>query len=177
MKGDMMKVLSAASLCLNLALALPQPNTPRLEARQSIDFDLVDSTPDPTFQPEDRSNFNPSAAIASVIAAINANPLPQSKRSIEARADVLVTTYPGYTDNTPVADAAMSAPNDCNNKNTYMGAKLFTNMAFDTSLCAAACSAQSAYNLRHPPANSPAQTCQFYNTYAMYKNDVYQGQY
>ncbi|KAL8964199.1 MAG: hypothetical protein Q9183_004623 [Haloplaca sp. 2 TL-2023] len=38
-------------------------------------------------------------------------------------------------------------------------------------------SAQSAYNLRNPPKNAPAQTCQFYNTYAMYKNDVYQGQY
>ena len=54
---------------------------------------------------------------------------------------------------------------------------MFTATGFDTTLCAAACSAQSAYNLRHPPANGPAQTCQFYNTYAMYKNDVYQGQY
>ncbi|KAL8788747.1 MAG: hypothetical protein Q9195_007154 [Heterodermia aff. obscurata] len=194
-----MKAISVASLCFNLALyalllvvssltllawgswtisrgALPQLNNGILETRQSIDFKLVDSTPDPTIQPGDTSNFNPSAAIASVIAAISASPLPQSKRSLEAR-DIVVNTYDGYTVNTPIGNASIDAPLDCNNHNTYMGAKLFTSTAFDTALCAAACSAQSAYNLRHPPPNSPAQTCQFYNTYAMYKNDVYQGQY
>ncbi|KAL8983098.1 MAG: hypothetical protein Q9205_002561 [Flavoplaca limonia] len=62
-------------------------------------------------------------------------------------------------------------------QNTHMGAKLFTNMAFDTALCAAPCSAQSAYSLRNLPKNAPAQTCRFYSTYAMYMNDVYHGQY
>lgn len=58
-----------------------------------------------------------------------------------------------------------------------MGVKLFTQAGFDTSFCAAACTAQSQYNTAHPPSDRPAQTCQFYNTYALYKNDVYQGQY
>lgn len=58
-----------------------------------------------------------------------------------------------------------------------MGVKLFTQTGFDTSFCAAACSAQSQYNTAHPPQDRPAQTCQFYNTYALYKNDMYQGQY
>ncbi|KAL9593716.1 MAG: hypothetical protein Q9219_007419 [cf. Caloplaca sp. 3 TL-2023] len=177
MKAGILCAISIATIGFNLVSALPHDGDRKLVARQSIDFDLVDSTPDPTVQPEDRSHFNAAAAIASVVAAINADPLPQTaKRSLEAR-DVLTTTSPGYTPNTLVANAAMSVPLDCNKRETYMGAKLFTNMAFDTALCAAACSAQSAYNLRHPPANGPAQTCQFYNTYAMYKNDVYQGQY
>ncbi|KAL8948290.1 MAG: hypothetical protein Q9222_005511 [Ikaeria aurantiellina] len=177
MKSRLLKVISAASLGLNnLVSALPRTDGRNLVARQDIDFNLVDSTPDPTVLPEDRSHFNPSAAIASVVAAINADPLPQSKRSLETR-DVVVSTYEGYTENTLVGNASMYTPLDCNKHDTYMGAKLFTNMAFDTALCAAACSAQSAYNLRHPPANGPAQTCQFYNTYAMYKNDIYQGQY
>ncbi|KAL8699739.1 MAG: hypothetical protein Q9224_001286 [Gallowayella concinna] len=176
MKTGLLKAISAASLGFNLASALPRIDGRNLVARQDIDFNLVDSTPDPTVFPEDRSHFNSAAAIASVVAAINAHPLPPLKRSLETR-DVVVATYAGYTANTLVGNASMYAPMDCNAHETYMGAKLFTNMAFDTALCAAACSAQSFYNLRHPPANDPAQTCQFYNTYAMYKNDVYQGQY
>ncbi|KAL8645698.1 MAG: hypothetical protein Q9226_007184 [Calogaya cf. arnoldii] len=107
---------------------------PHLVARQSIDFDLVHPTLDPTRLPEARSNFNRDAAIASVVAPINADPLPQSKRSLESR-DVAVSTYPGYTANVQLANAAMSAPLDCNKRDTYLGAKLFTNMAFDTALC------------------------------------------
>ncbi|KAL8998610.1 MAG: hypothetical protein Q9169_002361 [Polycauliona sp. 2 TL-2023] len=171
----LLKALSVASLGFNLASAFPRSADTKLVARQSIDFDLVDSTPDPTVPPDDRSHFNRAAAIAAVVADINADPLPQ-KRSRETR-DVVVATYPGYTANIQVANASISAPLDCNKRDTYMGAKLFTNVAFDTALCAAACSAQSAYDLRHPPANGLAKTCQFYNTYAMYKNDIYQGQY
>ncbi|KAL8837283.1 MAG: hypothetical protein Q9170_002578 [Blastenia crenularia] len=141
-----------------------------------FDFNLVNSTPDGTILPEDRSHLNPSAAIASVVAAINADPLPQSKRSLETR-DVVVATYDGYTANTLLGNASIHTPLDCNKHDTHMGAKLFTDMAFDTALRAAACSAQIAYNLRHPPANGPMQTCQFYNTYAMNKNCAYQGQY
>ena len=109
----MLKAISAASL--TLALALPGPNGRKLEARQDIDFDLVDSTPDPTIRPEDTSNFNPSAAIASVVAAVTASPLPQSKRGLEARA-IVINTYAGYTDNVPIGNAAINAPLDCNKR-------------------------------------------------------------
>ena len=112
MRNAILKALSTASISFALALALPQPESPKLESRQSIDFDLADFTPDPTVLPEDTSNFNPSAAIASVVAAISAG--PQSKRSFQAR-DIIVSTYAGYTTNTPVGNAAMNAPKDCNN--------------------------------------------------------------
>ena len=113
MLNKMLKVISAAMLCSHLALALPQPEKQKLQARQDIDFDLVNSTPDPTILPGDTSNFNAPAAIAAVKAAVTASPLPQSKRSLEAR-DIIVNTYPGYTDNIAVANAAMNAPMDCN---------------------------------------------------------------
>lgn len=58
-----------------------------------------------------------------------------------------------------------------------MGSKIFTNGPFDPKLCAAACTAQSEYNLRHPPKNAPAQTCQFFNTFFVLKNGVPEGQY
>lgn len=38
-------------------------------------------------------------------------------------------------------------------------------------------SAQSAYNVAHPPSRGSPKTCQFYNTYVLYKDNVYQGQY
>lgn len=38
-------------------------------------------------------------------------------------------------------------------------------------------SSQSAYNVAHPPSKGSPKTCQFYNTYGLYKNGVYQGQY
>lgn len=109
----MLKAISAASLSFNLVSALPGFHSRKLEARQDIDFDLVDSTSDPTILPGDTSNFNPSAAIASVVAAISASPLSQSKRSLEAR-DVVVSTYAGYTINTPMGNASINAPMDCN---------------------------------------------------------------
>ncbi|OCL03336.1 hypothetical protein AOQ84DRAFT_151178 [Glonium stellatum] len=151
-------------------------SAPTLEARQNIDFDLVDSAPDPSIAPDDSANYNPTSALSSVIAEVSENPLPQRRRGIQRR-DILVSTSPGYTNNVFLDSAAINAPLDCNNADTYMGAKIFTSGPFDSNLCAAACSAQSAYNLRHPPSTGKPKTCQFYNTYAMYKNGVYQGQY
>lgn len=113
------KVLSAAAVATVLAQltsAAPQTGDSKLQARQSINFDVVDSTPDPTVQPNDNSNTDPAAAIASVIAEIKAgSPLFQKKRALEAR-DIIVSTYPGYTDNTPLGNAAINAPLDCNQK-------------------------------------------------------------
>ncbi|KAF1985364.1 hypothetical protein K402DRAFT_455027 [Aulographum hederae CBS 113979] len=83
----------------------------------------------------------------------------------------------GYTGPTYLGTASINAPLDCNNADTYMGSKIFTSGAFDPNLCAAACEAQSAYNLKHPPANRPPKVCHFFNTYVMSKNGVPQGQY
>ena len=156
------KVLSVGAVMVTLTrvtLGAPEFAGAKLQARQSIDFDLVDSVPDPVIQPNDVSNFDPAAAIASVIAEVKAGgPLAERKRALESR-DILVSTYPGYTDNTPLGNVSINAPLDCNqkvphillsrrllmhpltwNQDTYMGVKLFTNSAFDTALCAAACS-------------------------------------
>ncbi|KAK2765818.1 hypothetical protein CKAH01_15567 [Colletotrichum kahawae] len=76
-----------------------------------------------------------------------------------------------------LGDASINAPLDCAGYNTFMGSKIFTNGPFDPKLCAAACTAQSEYNLRHPPKNAPAQTCQFFNTFFVLKNGVPEGQY
>ncbi|KAI8317307.1 hypothetical protein K4K59_008606 [Colletotrichum sp. SAR11_240] len=83
----------------------------------------------------------------------------------------------GYAPAAYLGDASINAPLDCAGYNTFMGSKIFTNGPFDPKLCAAACTAQSEYNLRHPPKNAPAQTCQFFNTFFVLKNGVPEGQY
>jgi hypothetical protein len=76
-----------------------------------------------------------------------------------------VAPVTGYTGPDCLGNAAINAPLDCNGTvDTYLGAKIFTAGPFDPSLCAAACSATSAYNLRHPPATGSPKSCQFYNT-------------
>lgn len=70
--------MSVASLGFKLSSAMPRSGGNTLVARQSIDFDLVDSTLDRTAVPEDKTYFNLDATIASVITAINADPLPPS---------------------------------------------------------------------------------------------------
>ncbi|KAI1350943.1 hypothetical protein F5Y01DRAFT_134781 [Xylaria sp. FL0043] len=82
----------------------------------------------------------------------------------------------GYAKPTSLGDAQLNAPSDCGGFDTYMGSKMFTDGPFDPSLCAAACTAQSEYNLAHPPATGAAQTCQFFNTYLLLKNGLPAGQ-
>ena len=113
MKTGLLNAIPLASLIFNLALAMPGPSGRKLEARQDIDFNLVDSTPDPIISPEGTSKFNPSTAVTSVSAAVTASPLPQSKRSLEARA-IVVNTHAGYTANVPIGNAAIYAPLDYN---------------------------------------------------------------
>ncbi|KAF9870602.1 hypothetical protein CkaCkLH20_11908 [Colletotrichum karsti] len=84
---------------------------------------------------------------------------------------------PGYNSAINLGDAAINAPSDCAGFDTFMGSKIFTNGPFDPKLCAAACTAQSEYNLAHPPQNAPAQTCQFFNTFFVLKNGIPEGQY
>ncbi|KAK5019777.1 hypothetical protein LTR16_000280 [Cryomyces antarcticus] len=119
------------------------------------------------------------------VTAANANNAGQWRDSFQ----VVIAGSNGYVNNTIepaqgysqpnyLGNAAINAPNDCTGANTYMGFKLFQDGPFDANLCATACSAQSAYNLAHPPA-APAvpQTCQFFNTYLLLKNGASVGQY
>ncbi|KAJ2998881.1 hypothetical protein NUW58_g185 [Xylaria curta] len=82
----------------------------------------------------------------------------------------------GYATPTSLGFGQLNAPVDCAGFDTYLGSKMFTDGPFDPSLCAAACSAQSEYNLAHPPARGPVQTCQFFNTYLLLKNGLPEGQ-
>lgn len=111
MKAHTLTAVSAAFALNQLISALPS----HLAARQSIDFSLVDSTPDPTIKPDNTTHLNPAAAIASVIAEVKTNPLPQDKRSLQTR-DIVVSTYAGYTANQAIGNAAINAPLDCNKK-------------------------------------------------------------
>ncbi|TGO20685.1 hypothetical protein BPAE_0274g00050 [Botrytis paeoniae] len=91
-----------------------------------------------------------------------------------------IAPIPGYGNAQYLGNAAINAPYDSQGCNTYMGSTIFSTGPFDASLCGAYCSAQSKYNLEHPPSDgSPVKTCQFFNTYLLYVNDLShtQGQY
>ncbi|RWA11047.1 hypothetical protein EKO27_g4042 [Xylaria grammica] len=82
----------------------------------------------------------------------------------------------GYAAPESLGTAQLNAPSDCGGFDTYLGSKMFTDGPFDPALCAAACTAQSEYNLAHPPTVGSAQTCQFFNTYLLLKNGLPEGQ-
>lgn len=82
----------------------------------------------------------------------------------------------GYDEPIDLGDATINAPLDCSGHDTFMQSKFFTSGPFDANLCAAACSAQSVYNLAHPPTTGEPKTCQFFTTYLLYKNGVALGQ-
>ncbi|TIA61102.1 hypothetical protein D6C77_03682 [Aureobasidium pullulans] len=89
-----------------------------------------------------------------------------------------IAASPGYGPSTYLGNNAISAPNDCNGKNTYMGFQIFNDAPFNATRCAEACSAQSAYNIAHPGSDGAKPlTCQFFNTYETFKNGVSQGQW
>jgi len=88
-----------------------------------------------------------------------------------------IATPAGYSGVQSLGQGAINALNDCNGGYTYMGVKVFSSGVFDIGKCAAACSAQSAYNRAHPAKNGYFQTCQFFNTYILYNNSVPIGQY
>lgn len=56
-----------------------------------------------------------------------------------------IATPAGYQAPVFLGDAAINAPSDCNNQDTYMGVKIFTTGVFDIGKCAAACSSQCKY--------------------------------
>lgn len=114
----MLTPVALVSLLSALTAALPQVQPKSAPAnlvnRQDINFDLVDSTPDPTVAPDDYANYNPTAALASVVAEVSVSPLPQTeKRDVQQR-DIIVVTTDGYTANTALGNAALNAPLDCN---------------------------------------------------------------
>ena len=78
----------------------------------------------------------------------------------------------GYNSPTYFGNVAVDAPVDCNGESTALGSKIFTGGVFDARLCAAACDAQSATNVRVGNA-----TCKFFNTYLLERNGVAVGQY
>ncbi|CAD0114511.1 unnamed protein product [Aureobasidium uvarum] len=150
------------------AVALPTADNPiDLHRRQDINFTLADAVADASVISDGSSN---AAGIAAVVADINANPLPQNVDKRDAS---------GYSASTNLNNVAINAPLNCNGADTYMGSKMWNDPAnpFLENRCAAACTAQSAYNLAHPPSNGSPKLCQFYNTYLLLKNGVSQGQY
>lgn len=147
-----------------------------LRRRQDIDFDLVDSTPDPTISPNNYTDYNQQAAIAAVVADVSSDPLPQ-RRDVTGDAVMVSTTPGGYSKVVIPGTAAINAPLNCNGADTFIGSRLFSSGPFDESLCAAVCTAQSNYNLKHPPSSGLPKTCQFYNTYVLFRDGVPQGQY
>ncbi|KAL1633160.1 hypothetical protein SLS56_003022 [Neofusicoccum ribis] len=74
----------------------------------------------------------------------------------------------GWTDPLNLNNAAMQAPlRDCGRTWTYMGYKLFQSGPFDVNLCAAACDAQTAYNIAHPPSSGYTPLCAAFDTYQL----------
>lgn len=88
-----------------------------------------------------------------------------------------IDTPSGYEGPTALGQAAINAPLDCNNDDTYLTFKTFTTGPFDAAKCAAACTAESDYARAHPPKDGEPKTCQFFNTYLLYKNGKSVAQY
>lgn len=81
----------------------------------------------------------------------------------------------GYT-GTYLGDASINAPLGCNDQDTYIGFKIFTDGPFNPGLCASACEAQNEYNRAHPPASGEPMICRFFNTYMLAENGDPRGQ-
>lgn len=163
-------IISTLALGLS-AVALPTvDDSVNLLRRQDINFTLADAVADTI--PTDGSD-DVASIIAAAVADVNANPLPQQKR------DLIERDMSGYSASVNLGNVAINAPLNCNGADTYMGSKMWNdaNTPFLEDRCAAACSAQSAYNLRHPPSKGSPKLCQFYNTYVLLKNGSPQGQY
>ncbi|KAH7057062.1 hypothetical protein B0J12DRAFT_696947 [Macrophomina phaseolina] len=78
----------------------------------------------------------------------------------------------GWADPLSLDNAALNAPlRDCAGTWTYMGYKLFQNGPFDSSLCAAACDAQTKYNIAHPPSSGYTPLCAAFGTYLLTKTN------
>ena len=147
---------------------------------------------DPSVDPNNDLCPNPSSTInikcvfwGGPVSASNANNFGQWRAQYQVAiagsngyVNNSIATPSGYVGPTYLGNAAINALSDCNGANTYMGYKLFQTGAFDVSLCAAACSSQTQYNVAHPPTDGSApMTCQFFNTYILLRNGTNVGQY
>ncbi|KAJ8109530.1 hypothetical protein OPT61_g7393 [Boeremia exigua] len=72
--------------------------------------------------------------------------------------------------------AAINAPLD-NGYDTYNGMRLFNDNPYDPALCAAACEAQTQYDVSHPADDGSYKTCNFFTSFVLTKNDVPLGTY
>lgn len=78
----------------------------------------------------------------------------------------------GWSDPIDLKTATMAAPlYDAAETWTYLGYKLFQDGPYDANLCAAACDAQTAYNIAHPPASGYTPLCAAFNTYQLTVTD------
>ncbi|KAF4543528.1 Carbohydrate-binding protein [Lasiodiplodia theobromae] len=78
----------------------------------------------------------------------------------------------GWTTPLSLDNAALNAPlRDCAGTWTYMGYKLFQDGPFDPTLCAAACDAQTEYNIAHPPSSGYTPLCAGFGTYLLTKTN------
>lgn len=101
---------------------------------------------------------------------------------------VVIAASNAYTKNSPPPPlqgftgpislgGAINAPLLPNGTNTYLGAKIFPGAAFDPSICAAACTAQTRYNLAHPRGDGSVSSCVFFNVFLLSVDDMPQGLY
>jgi len=100
---------------------------------------------------------------------------------------VVIAGSNGYTKNLPPAaqsgfdgptglGGAINAPLNAAGKNTYIGVKYFPGV-YDAGKCSAACSANTAYNHRHPRSDGTYDACNFFNAYLISINNVPDGTY
>lgn len=83
-----------------------------------------------------------------------------------------VPTIDGYS-GVYLGNAAINAPLDNNNEDTYLGVRVLTRSYFDPALCKAACEAYNDDTLAH--SDNP-KTCQFFTTYIAALNGRPEGQ-
>ncbi len=166
-------------------------NILRIESQALANLYHLDFERDPTLDPGPNCPNPPSTTNIKCVfwggpvSTTNANNFGQWRDNFE----VVIAGSNGYTiSSAPAIDGygppsslgtnAINAPLDCNGYNTYMGFKIFNSgTPFDPNLCAAACSAQTAYDVAHPSPGESPQICEFFNTYILYDNGVSQGQY
>lgn len=75
---------------------------------------------------------------------------------------------PDYGTPQNLNNSAINSPlQDCAGKYTYMGFKLLQDGPFNPLLCAAACDAQTAYNLKYPPKTGKPSLCAAFGTYIL----------
>lgn len=92
-----------------------------------------------------------------------------------SKTDKPLPTVDGFKTPTSLP-AAINAPLD-NGYDTYNGMRLFNDNPFDPSLCAAACEAQTEYDMTHPDSDGTYKPCNFFVTYILTKNGVPLGTY